>query len=100
MSQKVNNPLSNNIYEISVTNSTQQTDDKRQQWLSSTNNEIDQMSQCNANPTIWQGEEITELEEISGQFESTATTVNLLSQMTRKDQMGMIVDHIVIWCWC
>ena len=52
MSQKVNNPLSNSIYEISVTNSTQQTDDKRQQWLSSTNSEIDQMSQSNANPTI------------------------------------------------
>ena len=58
------------------------------------------MSQSNANPTIWQGEKITELEEIRGQFESTATTVNLLSQMSRKDQMGMIGDHIVIWCWC
>ena len=36
------------------------------------------------------------LEEIIGQFESTATTVKLLPQMSQKDQMRMIVDHIVI----
>ena len=81
-----------------MTNSTQLTDDKRQQWPTSTNNEIDQMSQNNVNPTICRGEEITKLEEIRGQFESTATTVKLLPQMSRKDQMGMIVDHIVIRC--
>ena len=33
-----------------------------------------------------------------GQSESIATTAKLLLQMSRKDQMGMFVDHIVIRC--